>query len=67
MKRRESLAKTYLDQEEERTGKQTTGLARQDKIAKVTDAQLGPDPYSLEIKVMGVSNPGSFPATTADG
>lgn len=67
MKRRESLAKTYLDHEEERTGKQTTGLARQDKIAKVTDAQLGPDPYSLEIKVMGVSNPGSFPATTADG
>ena len=66
-KRRESLAKTYLDQEEERTGKQTTGLARQDKIAKVTDAQLGPDPYSLEIKVMGVSKSGSFPAAISNG
>ena len=66
-KRRESLAKTYLDQEEERTGKQTTGLARQDKIAKVTDAQLGPDPYSLEIKVMGVGESGSFPAPLLTG
>ena len=66
-KRRESLAKTYLDQEEERTGKQTTGLVRQDKIAKVTDAQLGPDPYSLEIKVMGVSRCGSFSAAIANG
>ena len=66
-KRRESLAKTYLDQEEERTGKQTTGLARQDKIAKVTDAQLGPDPYSLEIKVMGVGESGLFPAPLLTG
>lgn len=53
-KRRECLAKMWLDQEEERTGKQTTGPARMDKMAKVTDAQLGPDPYSLEIKAMGV-------------
>ena len=58
-KRRESLAKAWLDQEEEKTGKQTTGLARMDKMAKVTDAQLGPDPYSLEIKAMGVSQSGS--------
>lgn len=54
-KRREGLAKAFLDQEEERIGKKTTGTARTDKIAKVTDAQLGPDPYSLEIKAMGVS------------
>ena len=54
-KRRESLVKAWLDKEEERTGKQTTGAARTDKMAKVTDAQLGPDAYSLEIKAMGVS------------
>ena len=57
-KRRDCLAKAWLDQEEERTGKQTTGLARVDKIAKITDAQLGPDPYGLEIKAMGVSQSG---------
>lgn len=54
-KRRERLVREWLDQEEDRTGKQTTGPARTDKLAKVTDAQLGPDPYCLEIKGMGVS------------
>lgn len=57
-KRRERLAKEWLDQEEERTGKPTTGPARMDKVAKVTEAQLGPDPYCLEIKAMGVSQSG---------
>ena len=54
-KRRDHLAKAWLDIEEEKTGKQTSGPARLDKMAKVTDAQLGPDPYSLEIRAMGVS------------
>lgn len=62
-KRRDSLAKAWLDQEEERSGKQTTGPVRMDKMAKVTDAQLGPDPYSLEIKAMGVSHPAIHPGT----
>ena len=60
-KRRESLARAWLDQEEEKSGKQTTGLVRADKIAKATDAQIGPDPYSLEIKAMGVSQSGCRP------
>lgn len=55
-KRRESLTKAWLDQEEEKSGKQTTGTVRLEKMAKVTDTQLGPDPYSLEIKAMGVSH-----------
>ena len=59
-KRRERLAKAWLDQEEERSGKQTIGQARMDKMAKVTDAQLGPDPYCLEIKAMGVSQSGLY-------
>ena len=59
MKRRECLARAWIDLEEEKTGKPTTGAARMDKIAKVTEAQLGPDPYSLEIKAMGVSSSGS--------
>ena len=54
-KRRDSLARAWLDEEEEKSGKQTTGPARIDKMARITDAQLGPDPYSLEIKAMGVS------------
>ena len=62
-KRRDSLAKAWLDQEEEKSGKQTTGPVRMDKMAKVTDAQLGPDPYSLEIKAMGVSHPAIHPGT----
>ncbi len=57
-KRHDARARAWLDQEEERTGKQTTGLARMEKMAKVTDAQLGPDPYSLEIKAMGVGQSG---------
>ena len=57
-KRHDSRARAWLDQEEERTGKQTTGLARTEKMAKVTDAQLGPDPYFLEIKAMGVGQSG---------
>ena len=58
--RHERLAKTWLDQEEERSGKQTTGQARLDKMAKVTDAQVGPDPYCLEIKAMGVIQSGLY-------
>ena len=57
-KRRDCLAKAWVDQEEERTGKQTTGAARMEKTAKVTDGQLGPDPYCLEIKAMGVGQSG---------
>lgn len=59
-KRRERLVKAWLDQEEEKCGKQTVGQARMDKMAKVTDAQLGPDPYCLEIKAMGVSQSGFY-------
>lgn len=62
-KRRDYLTKTWLDQEEEKSGKHTTGPVRMDKMAKVTDAQLGPDPYSLEIKAMGVSHPAIHPGT----
>lgn len=59
-RRRELLAKAWLDQEEERTGKQTTGAARVEKMAKITDAQIGPDPYGLEIKAMVVSQSGLY-------
>ena len=54
-KRRNYLVKVQLDQEKERTGKQTTKLARIDKMVKVTDSQINLDSYSLEIKAMGVS------------
>ena len=38
---------------DEKSGKQTTGMVRTDTTAKVTDAQLGSDPYSLEIRAIG--------------
>ena len=45
-----------LDAIEKRNGKFTTGDARDEKAAKVTDNQLGPDIYDLELHAMAVSS-----------
>lgn len=55
IKRRETRAGTYLDEQEAVTGKITTGQARIERICKVSDAQLGPDEYKKEIGAMSVS------------
>ena len=53
--RRINRATSLLSQQEEASGKTSIGQARQDKLNKITDATLGPDPFSQEIRVMSVS------------
>ena len=54
-KRREARANAYLDEQEARQGKPTTGQARTEKMSKLSDTQLGPDFYNREIVAMSVS------------
>ena len=54
-KRSESRVGAYLDRQEALTGKLTTGQTRIEKIAKFSDAPLGPDEYKREIAAMSVS------------
>lgn len=54
-KRREARAGAYLDEQEAKTGKPTSGQARTEKISKIPDAQLGPETYNREIAAMSVS------------
>ena len=42
----------------EKSGKQTAEMVQTDKMTKVTDVQLGSDPYSLEIRAIGVRHSG---------
>lgn len=51
---RGNRAEQFLREQEKSTGKFTTGTARNDKLAKITDVQLGPDPYMKEVAAMGV-------------
>ena len=53
--RRSNRANLLLNEQEKASGKFTTGQVRREKASKVTDATLGPDPYSEEIRVMSVS------------
>lgn len=54
-KRHEIRATTFLDEQEAKTGKTTSGQARVEKASKITDATLGPDLYAKEIRAMSVS------------
>jgi len=49
-------ANAWLEKQE-RNGKVSTGPSRIEKLSKVTEAQLGPDPYAQEVIAMGVSSP----------
>lgn len=53
-RRREARIARYLDEQEAKTGRVTTGQDRLKKVATITDAQLGVDPYQQEVGVMGV-------------
>lgn len=55
-KRREARAGAYLDEQEAKLGKQTSGQARIEKISKLSDAQLGPETFNREIAAMSVSS-----------
>ena len=59
-RRREVRANAYLDEQEAKSGKTTTGQARIDKLSKLTgdDGKLPPDMYTQEIMAMSVSRHG---------
>ncbi|KAI9773011.1 MAG: hypothetical protein M1835_006215 [Candelina submexicana] len=52
--RRVTRTNIYLDDQEAKLGKPTTGQEREVKILKVTDAQIGPDPFAKEVDVMSI-------------
>jgi len=52
---REVRALVYVEEQESKSGKVTTGQARLEKVSKITDAQLPPEVYSLEMRAMSVS------------
>ena len=45
----------FVTQQEQRNVKGGSGLSREDKVAKVSGSQLGSDPYSQEVRLIGVS------------
>ena len=54
-RRREIRAGVFLDEQEARIGKQSVGQVRIEKLAKITEDQLGPDPFKKEVEAMTVS------------
>lgn len=56
MTRRNVRVSTFLDrQERQNARKETTGEAREKEMRKVTDSELGVDPYIKEVEMMAVS------------
>ena len=53
--RRDQRCNFWLTNHEAKSGKVTTGPARDKELAKITDAQLRPDPYSQELVALSVS------------
>ncbi|KAL6714488.1 hypothetical protein ACLMJK_007912 [Lecanora helva] len=51
-KRHEMRASAYLDEQEARSGKQSSGQARAEKLLRVSEEQLGPDQYKKEIEAI---------------
>ena len=45
----------WLDEQERKSGRLTSGQTKQDKATKVTEAQIGSDPFKQEIRTMAVS------------
>ena len=54
--RRKHLANKAIDVQERKSGKFTTGTAREEKVAKFPDAQLEPEIRGLELQAMSVSS-----------
>ncbi|KAI9794608.1 MAG: hypothetical protein M1816_004495 [Peltula sp. TS41687] len=50
--RRDQRVNLYLDKQEKQTGKPTVDQERINKAARVTDDQLGVDPFTKEVEVM---------------
>ena len=54
-RRRVWRAEDLLDSQEDKRAKKTQ-MTREERIEKITDDQLGPDPYQKEVEQMGVSS-----------
>ncbi len=63
---REVRTRAYVEEQESKIGKFTTGQARIEKISKITDAQLPPEPFGLEMTAMSVSSRYHFGPHNAD-
>ncbi len=53
--RRKVLAERYVEEQEERSGKRSTGSLRDERLAKVSDTELLPETFGCELKAMAVS------------
>lgn len=53
--RRQYRASEYVRLQDQRNLKAGSGLSREDRVGKVSDAQLGSDAYSQEVHLIGVS------------
>lgn len=65
-RRREYRAWKYLEQQDSGANQTPSRQNKSDRLAKVTDAQLGTDPYSQEILAISVSTSFCAPHTTAN-
>lgn len=54
-RRRESRAVKFLDEQEVANERTPNRQGRAERLAKITDAQLGPDPFAQEVLAMSVS------------
>lgn len=62
-KSRDMRAHAFLNAQERKSGKPSTGQARMEKLEKVTDAQLSQEGYSQEIEAISVSHTLHLPST----
>lgn len=53
-RRRDARINRFLEEQEGKNGRVTAGPDRVKKVATVTDAQIGVDPYHQEVDAMGV-------------
>ncbi|KAI9876220.1 MAG: hypothetical protein M1830_007009, partial [Pleopsidium flavum] len=52
-RRRDARIARYLEEQESRSGRVTSGSDRQKKLATITDVHIGVDPYHQEVDVIG--------------
>ena len=59
--RRKAMAYELICEQEQKSGKPTTGQARMDKVARVNESQLKPEIYGQELHAMSVRSSSFFP------
>ena len=59
--RRKAMAYELICEQEQKSGKLTTGQTRMDKVARVNESQLKPEVYGQELHAMSVRSSSLFP------